>query len=120
MASFVDEAVWAAQDWKWDAHNLTATPADAPQGGKAARKGGDAATTKQGCQVRYARLRVYGGPGGQAGHGRLLARMAPTPARAEECARAARSPLCPSADSRASPARTVPPTVPLPVAPGIT
>ena len=52
MASFVDEAVWAAQDWKWDAHNLTATPADAPQGGKAARKGRDAAATKQGCQVR--------------------------------------------------------------------
>lgn len=61
MASFVDEAVWAAQDWKWDAHNLTATPADAPQGGKAARKGGDAATTKQGCQVDGCSMAVGNG-----------------------------------------------------------
>lgn len=60
MASFVDEAVWAAQDWKWDAHNLTATPADATAAGKAPRKGSDTAAAKQGCQVRYSRFRGCG------------------------------------------------------------
>ncbi|PRW58718.1 copper responsive regulator 1 isoform A [Chlorella sorokiniana] len=61
MASFVDEAVWAAQDWKWDAQNLTATPAEAPQGGKAARKGGDTTATKQGCQVDGCTITVGNG-----------------------------------------------------------
>ena len=117
MASFVDEAVWAAQDWKWDAHNLTATPAEAPQAGKAARKGGDTATTKQGCQVRYARCRVCRAPGGLAWPLQLLGNhvWGRTAGRARRTR--ALQPVCPSADSWARPVHAVPRTVPPPVPP---
>jgi hypothetical protein len=57
MASFVaDEAVWKPEDWKWDAHNLKAMPADdqspaqTPAGKNAKGQAGEGA--KQGCQVR--------------------------------------------------------------------
>lgn len=65
MASFVDEAVWAAQDWKWDPHSLTAAPADPATAGKGARKGGEAASSKLGCQVRYTACGRCGGLGRQ-------------------------------------------------------
>lgn len=56
MAAFEDDASWKAADWKWDAHKLTAAPANTSptlkaSGGKAARSA-PATDTKQGCQVR--------------------------------------------------------------------
>lgn len=56
MAAFEDDASWKAADWKWDAHKLTAAPANTSptlkgSGGKAARSA-PAADIKQGCQVR--------------------------------------------------------------------
>lgn len=55
MAAFEDDASWKAADWKWDAHKLTAAPANTSptlkgSGGKAARSA-PAADIKQGCQV---------------------------------------------------------------------
>ncbi|KAL4859578.1 Teosinte glume architecture 1 [Chlorella vulgaris] len=55
MAAFEDDASWKTADWNWDAHKLTAAPANTSptlkgSGGKAARSA-PATDTKQGCQV---------------------------------------------------------------------
>lgn len=59
-AAFADDAVWAAEDWSWDPHNMQATPADTPaagksSGGKGTRTAAPASIDKQGCQVRCGR-----------------------------------------------------------------
>jgi hypothetical protein len=63
MTTFVDEAAWASSDWKWDAYNLTAAPADGGAGGKSPQgRGGsvEPAGGKQGCQVRAAQDTWFG------------------------------------------------------------
>lgn len=76
-AAFADDAVWAAEDWRWDPHKMQATPAEPgagskSSGGKSARGSAAPDTGKLGCQVR-----LWLAPQGTA----LVGGMVASPAR---------------------------------------